>query len=228
VSGWRTRGEGIVAAVISEVAARLRRDYESEGLVEEDMADDPVSEFEEWFAGVLAGGIHEPNAFVLATVDDDGTPSARAVLMKDFSEEGIVFYTGLESRKSRAMTANGRAAATFVWTELHRQVRFEGSVTPVSDADSDTYFSTRPRGAQIAAHASRQSDLVESRDVLEKRFEQVKEEFGEGEIPRPPHWGGWRLRPDLVEFWQGRPDRFHDRVRYRRDGEGWLKDRLAP
>lgn len=192
------------------------------------MADDPVSEFEQWFAGVLAARIHEPNAFVLATVDDDLAPSARAVLMKDFSDEGLVFYTGMESRKSRAMKVNGRAAATFVWTELHRQVRFEGTVTPVSAEEADGYFATRPRGAQIAAHASRQSELVESREILEERYAHLESEFGEEVVPRPGHWGGWRLRSELVEFWQGRPNRFHDRVRYRREGKAWTKERLAP
>lgn len=207
--------------------ANLRQEYESQGLDAEDMADDPITEFGEWFAGASGVGIHEPNAFVLATVDDDGSPSARAVLMKELSVDGIVFYTGLWSRKSRAMQANPIAAATFVWTPLHRQVRFEGQVALVSGEESDAYFATRPRGAQIAAHASRQSEIVSSREELDRRFAELDDEYG-GEVPRPEHWGGWRLTPHLVEFWQGRPNRFHDRIRYRRDGELWVKDRLAP
>lgn len=207
--------------------ARRRREYETAGLDPEEMAPDPFSEFEEWFAGVLEVDLHEPSAFVLATVDADGAPSARAVLMKDFSPEGIVFYTGLGSRKSQAMTANPQAAATFVWTPLHRQVRFEGTVTQVTPDEADAYFASRPRGAQIAAHASRQSEPVSSRVELERRFEAIAREY-EDEIPRPGHWGGWRLSPSMVEFWQGRPNRFHDRIRYlRRDGD-WVKERLSP
>lgn len=213
--------------VIGEDAARLRREYESEGLVESKMADDPFTEFEGWFDGVIVAEIDEPNAFVLATVDPDGAPSARAVLMKEMSSEGLVFYTGMESRKSQAMRANPRAAATFVWTPLHRQVRFEGNVTEVDDAIADAYFSTRPRGAQIAAHASHQSTRVTDRSVLEERFADLDVSFGDV-VPRPAHWGGWRLSPDVVEFWQGRPNRFHDRVRYRLVADVWEKERLAP
>ena len=213
--------------MIREEVARLRREYEATGLIAGEMADDPIAEFEGWFAGVLAAGLHEPNTFVLATVDADGRPSARAVLMKDFSSEGLVFYTGLTSRKSHAMRANPVAAATFVWTELHRQVRFEGPVAMVSDAESDAYFATRPRGAQIAAHASQQSEVVSGREVLDARYANLAAELGE-EILRPGHWGGWRLSPTMVEFWQGRPNRFHDRIRYRLEGEEWVKERLAP
>lgn len=207
--------------------ARRRREYETAGLDPEVMADDPFSEFEEWFAGVLEVDLYEPSAFVLATVDADGTPSARALLMKDLSAEGLVFYTGLDSRKSRAMTANPRAAATFVWTQLHRQVRFEGSVAQVIGEEADAYFTSRPRGAQIAAHASRQSEVVVNRSVLEERFEAVSQEYGET-IPRPEQWGGWRLSPEMVEFWQGRPNRFHDRIRYRSEADRWVKERLSP
>lgn len=191
------------------------------------MASEPFSEFEEWFAEALEVELHEPSAFVLATVDEDGTPSARALLMKDFSEDGLVFYTGLRSRKSSALRANPRAGATFVWTPLHRQVRFEGSVTAVPDETADEYFATRPRGAQIAAHASMQSEVVAGRHALEERFESFSSEFGEA-IPRPQHWSGWVLSPSSVEFWQGRPNRFHDRIRYRRQTDGWVKERLAP
>lgn len=227
LSGLVPRSEGIVADVIGERAARLRLEYESEGLIEAAMADDPLSEFEIWFDGVLEAEIAEPNAFVLATVDSDGRPSARAVLMKDLSPDGLVFYTGMESRKSQAMRANGLAAATFVWTVLHRQVRFEGTVSEIDEATADAYFATRPRGAQIAAHASQQSKPVADRGILEARFADLDLAFGEI-VPRPEYWGGWRLSPDMVEFWQGRPNRFHDRVRYLKDDESWVKERLAP
>ena len=213
--------------MIREEVARLRREYESAGLTAGEMADDPIPQFEEWFEGVLASGVHEPNTFVLATVDSDGTPSARAVLLKDLSADGLVFYTGLTSRKSEAMRAHPLAAATFVWTDLHRQVRFEGTVTPVPGDEADEYFATRPRGAQIAAHASRQSEVVDGREVLDASYANLAAELGE-EIPRPDHWGGWRLTPTMVEFWQGRPNRFHDRIRYRREGKSWVKERLAP
>lgn len=219
--------EGIVAMVIREEVALRRLEYESAGLDPADMADTPYPEFESWFAGALDVELHEPGAFVLATVDAQGRPSARAVLLKDFSEDGLAFYTGLASRKSRDLRVNDRAAATFVWTPLHRQIRFEGAVAEVSDEDADAYFATRPRGAQIAAHASRQSEVVASRAELDDRYGELAGEFDD-EIPRPEDWGGWRLSPTLVEFWQGRPNRFHDRVRYRLEGETWVKERLAP
>lgn len=208
-------------------AARLRREYEAEGLDATQMSDDPFSEFEIWLSGVFAIDLAEPNTFVLATVDAEGRPSARALLMKDFSEDGLVFYTNLDSRKSRDLKANPAAAATFFWVPLHRQVRFEGDVTKVDDHVADAYFQTRPRGAQIAAHASRQSQVVGS-DELEAAYAQLSAEFGDDEIPRPDDWGGWRLVPTSVEFWQGRPNRFHDRIRYRLEGGEWTKERLSP
>jgi pyridoxamine 5'-phosphate oxidase len=214
--------------VIGEEVTRLRREYESSGLHEEDMASDPFAEFEGWFAGVVAAGIHEPNAFILATADAVGAPSARALLMKELGRAGLVFYTGMSSRKSAEMRANPRAAATFVWTPLHRQVRFEGSVAPVEDELADAYFASRPRGAQIAAHASHQSSVVERREALDEEYSRLEEEFGDGPVPRPSRWGGWRLNPSSVEFWQGRPNRFHDRIRYRLVGGSWTKERLAP
>lgn len=208
--------------------ASRRHEYESAGLDPALMADEPFTEFEAWFGGALAVNLYEPGAFVLATVDAEGAPSARAVLMKDFTERGLVFYTNMRSRKSQEIRHNPRAAATFVWAPLHRQVRFEGVVEEVADSEADEYFATRPRGAQIAAHASPQSEVVSNRDFLEDRYEELSRRFGD-EVPRPADWGGWRLRPAVVEFWQGRPNRFHDRVRYRRaDGDGWLKERLAP
>lgn len=208
-------------------AARLRLEYELEGLAEDEMADDPFVEFESWMQGVIAAELPEPNAFVLATADQQGSPSARAVLMKGFSDEGLLFYTNLESRKSRDLKTNSRAAATFVWIPLHRQVRFEGEVVEVGEGVADAYFATRPRGAKIAAHASRQSEVTPLEE-LQARYDELKAEFGESQIPRPANWGGWRLRPDRVEFWQGQPDRFHDRIRYRLENGAWLRERLAP
>lgn len=218
---------GYRRTVIREEVARRRQEYEAAGLDPADMAGDPFREFEDWFAGAVAVDLHEPSAFVLSTVDEEGAPSARAVLMKDFSEEGLVLYTSMTSRKSRELRGNPKAAATFVWTQLHRQVRFEGTVMEVPGPEADAYFATRPRGAQIAAHASPQSELVSDRDELESRFERISAEFDD-EVPRPQHWGGWRLVPSVVEFWQGRPNRFHDRIRYVREGDEWTKERLAP
>lgn len=209
-------------------AARLRKEYEAEGLVEGDMSDNPFDQFEIWFSGVLAVGLEEPNAFVLATADENARPSARAVLMKGISEDGLIFYSGLKSRKGSDLEQNPYAAATFVWTPLHRQVRIEGPVEELEPEFSDAYFTARPRGAQVAAHASRQSEVVASREELEATFSQLDSEFGDQEIPRPSTWGGWRILPETVEFWQGRPNRFHDRVRYRREGDVWVKERLSP
>jgi pyridoxamine 5'-phosphate oxidase len=219
--------EAIVAPVIDDRVMRIRRDYESAGLIESEMAPDPFAQFEEWFDGVLAAGLDEPNAMVLATATQDGRPSARAVLMKGFSSAGVVFYTNMESRKSVEMFANPRAALVFVWTPIHRQVRFEGDVQPVDDASADLYFATRPRGSQLAAHASPQSKSVESRSVLDRSYAELDARFT-GDVPRPANWGGWRLQPEAVEFWQGQPNRFHDRIRYEREAEGWVMTRLAP
>lgn len=195
--------------------------------MESEISSDPLQQFEVWFDAARESGTPEPNAFVLATVDPDGTPSARAVLVKEVDADGLVFYTGMDSRKSRAMRSTGKAAATFAWIPLHRQVRFEGSVIEVDDSRADAYFASRPRGAQIAAHASRQSSLTTKED-LDAEYDRLEAEFGRAEIPRPEHWGGWKLTPTSVEFWQGQPNRFHDRLRYRRNGRDWVIERLAP
>ena len=191
------------------------------------MAGDPFLQFRLWFKGVVDAELYEPNTFVVATAGADGLPSARAVLMKDFSEDGIVFYTNLDSQKSQDLKLNPAVAATFVWIPLHRQVRFEGSAVEVDNLTADEYFADRPRGAQVAAHASSQSTVVASRVELENRFSELDSTLGEA-IRRPKSWGGWRLVPETVEFWQGRPNRFHDRILYRRNDAGWTIERLAP
>ncbi len=214
--------------MIDDQVARLRREYEAIGLSEADMAADPIIQFRRWFDGVLEAGIDEPNAFVLATADAQAVPSARAVLMKGIDDDGLVFYTNLASRKSEELRVNPSAAATFLWTPLHRQVRFEGKVSMVTGEEADRYFEARPRGAQIAAHASAQSQVVSSREDLDEAFEALDARFRGVKVPRPRAWGGWRLNPDRVEFWQGQPNRFHDRVRYVRVDAAWRTERLAP
>lgn len=208
--------------------AQLRREYEAEGLVEEKMAPRPIDEFSSWFAQAVEAGVDQPNTLALATATNEGHPSVRAVLLKDFSEDGMTFYTGLESRKSDELAQNPRASAAIVWLELHRQIRFEGAVRRVDDGTADAYFATRPRGAQIAAHASLQSHVAVGRAELEERFQRLEMQYDGVSIPRPAHWGGWLIVPDRFEFWQGRPNRFHDRIVYERVGDQWALGRLAP
>lgn len=210
-----------------EESRRLRREYEDAGLNVEDLAATPLAQFGLWFSGAVAADIDEPNAFVLSTASRDGIPSARAVLLKDMTDTSLIFYTNLESRKSEEIKSNPNVAATFVWLPLHRQVRFEGTASLVDDAAADAYFASRPRGAQVAAHASRQSRSATNREELESVFAEREASLGD-EIPRPEWWGGWEIVPSSVEFWQGRVNRFHDRLRYVRAGEGWLVERLQP
>jgi pyridoxamine 5'-phosphate oxidase len=175
----------------------------------------------------LGGGILEPNAMVLATAAPDGAPSARTVLLKGLDERGLAFYTAFDSRKGGELNANPRAAVVFPWIELQRQVLVEGTVDRVSDEEADAYWATRPRGSQLGARASRQSLPIASRAELEEACAALAAEYP-GEVPRPQRWGGYRLSPDAIEFWQGRPDRLHDRLRCRREGDRWTVERLAP
>lgn len=208
-------------------ASSLRVEYEAHGLHETDLAADPFTQFGIWFDGAVEAGIEQPNAFVLATVSGDGRPSSRAVLMKSFDRRGLGFHTSMISRKSSELKANSAAAATFLWLPLHRQIRLEGVAEPISEVEAATYFATRPRGAQLSAHASMQSAVVSGRAEMEDRYRQVEAAFPD-EVPVPEHWGGWRLVPDTVEFWQGRNNRFHDRLRYRNVDQKWVVERLSP
>jgi pyridoxamine 5'-phosphate oxidase len=207
--------------------AALRLDYKGESLNETDLATDPFTQFERWFEEAVRAELPMANAMTLATVGADGAPSARIVLLKGIEQGGFVFYTNYNSRKGHELAANPRAALVFHWTELERAVRIDGSVEKVSAAESDAYFSSRPLPSRHAAIASPQSEVVVSRDDLEARFAAAAAEHGEN-APRPSHWGGYRVRPATVEFWQGRPSRLHDRLRYARKGNGWFIQRLAP
>lgn len=206
-----------------------RVQYETAGLDVGDVVADPIEQWHRWHSDAFVAGLTEPNAMTLSTVDLDGRPDARIVLVRDADEFGFVFFTNYESAKSRQLAARPTAAATFGWLELHRQVRVRGSVERIADQESDDYFASRPRGSQIGAWASPQSEPIADRAELDRlvRAQEVAFEHADA-VPRPPHWGGWRLVPDEVEFWQGRPSRLHDRIRYRLVDREWRLDRLAP
>lgn len=211
-------------------AVAQRRDYELAELTEALTAPEPLEQFERWMGEALERGVREPNAMVLATADAQGRPSCRMVLLRGLDSRGFVFFTNYDSRKARDLTANPQAALTFFWAELERQVRIEGEVARVDAAESDAYFKGRPRDSRLGAWASPQSEVIESRQWLEARVEDFKARHADAEVERPENWGGYRLQPRVVEFWQGRPSRLHDRLRFsRRSGEGgWLRERLAP
>ncbi len=208
--------------------ADLRKEYIRAGLSESAANPDPIEQFRKWFEDALAADLHEPNAMTLATATPDGRPSARIVLLKGFDERGFIFYTNYEGRKGRELGTNLRAALVFYWGELERQVRVEGRIERVADEESDAYFASRPQGSQLGAWASEQSRPVESREVLEGRLRELESEYEGREIPRPPFWGGYQVEPEVIEFWQGRENRLHDRLVYSRDGKGWTIERLQP
>jgi len=217
-----------VTESLSERLAAARASYTRGGLAEDDLASDPFAMFERWYDEASAAGILEPNAMVVATVDPEGAPSSRAVLLKGFGPDGFVFYTNTTSRKGRALAAEPRTALLFPWFALERQVRVEGEATPLTRAEVRAYFDVRPRGSQLGAWASHQSREVAGREELETAYADAEARFEGGEVPVPDEWGGYRVAAHTVEFWQGRPGRMHDRLVYRRDGESWTTHRLAP
>ena len=208
--------------------ADLRKDYSLAGLLEKDLARDPFRQFEKWFQEAEAAKLPEPNAMVLATAGRHGQPGARIVLLKGMDGRGFVFYTNYESHKGRDLETHPRAALTFPWIALERQVIIEGTVTRVAREESEAYFHTRPRLSQLAAWASPQSTIISGRGVIEESLKVLEKKYAGQEVPLPPQWGGYRVSPETVEFWQGRRSRLHDRLRYRRDKDGWIIERLAP
>jgi pyridoxamine 5'-phosphate oxidase len=210
--------------------AALRREYGDQGLDFPDLAPEPIEMFRRWLQDTVEAGLHEPNAMVVTTVSAEGRPSSRMVLLKGLDERGFVFYTNFDSRKGRDIAANAAVSLLFPWHDLQRQVRVEGTATRVSPQESEAYFAVRPRGSQLGAWASPQSQEVASRAELDERYAAVEDRFADaGQVPLPPQWGGYRVSPDAVEFWQGRKGRMHDRLVYTRVEETrWSTARLAP
>lgn len=206
----------------------LRREYATGGLSERDLAPDPVSMFRRWMHDAVTAGLYEPNAFILSTSGEGGVPAARMLLLKGLDERGFVFFTNYSSRKGREIERNPRVSLLFPWHQLERQVRVEGRAERLGEAENDAYFAGRPRAAQLGAWASPQSEVVADRVALDERYREVVARFGDEDVPRPAHWGGYLVPPEAAEFWQGGLGRMHDRLRYRRTAGGWATERLAP
>lgn len=209
--------------------AGIRKEYKQQTLLETDVLADPVAQFTKWWDDALKSEIEEVNAMTLATADKNGMPAARIVLLKEFSEKGFVFFTNYNSHKGNELEANPNACLVFFWKELERQVRISGQVKKINAKESDEYFASRPEGSRIGAWASPQSHVINSREVIEENSRRYQQQFTGGNIPRPPHWGGYSVIPVVIEFWQGRPNRLHDRIRYNlQDDHTWKIERLAP
>jgi pyridoxamine 5'-phosphate oxidase len=204
--------------------------HQPAALTKANVDSNPIRQFRKWYDEVLASGVSEQDAIsmTLATATKDGNPDARIVLLKSFDDSGFVFYTNYQSRKGKELAENPRACLLFYWAPVWRQVRIEGSIEKISDEESEEYFQSRPLGSKLGAWASNQSEVIESRELLEARFAELQKRFGD-DVPRPPHWGGYRVRPDTIEFWQGQENRLHDRLRYRLQEDGtWVIERLGP
>jgi pyridoxamine 5'-phosphate oxidase len=209
--------------------AEMRTEYTLPGLFEADAGDDPIELFGRWFHDALKANLPEPTAMTLATATPDGQPSARVVLLKAFDHEGFSFFTNYQSRKAHELAANPNAALVLFWIQLQRQVRIEGKVTKVTPEISDTYFASRPRGSKLGAWASPQSEVIPDRISIDRRLAELEDQYPGDDVPRPPFWGGYLLSPAMIEFWQGRPSRLHDRLRYLRQTERmWKRERIAP
>jgi len=214
---------------VKVVLADLRREYTLAGLKEQDLDPDPFRQFQKWLQEAVAAGIREPNAMVLATADKSGRPSSRTVLLKGFDERGFIFFTNYLSRKGLELAHNPYAAITFPWVELERQICITGKVSKVSREESSAYFKMRPRGSRLGANVSIQSSVISGREELERRLQQLEAQYPAEEVPLPDNWGGYALMPDQIEFWQGRPNRLHDRLRYTCQPSGtWRIERLSP
>ena len=213
---------------IKQAVSMLRREYDGIPWDVKSANPDPVEQFAEWFEIAVEKIDNDPNAMILGTAGRDGQPSTRTVLLKGYDRDGFIFYTNYESRKGRHLTDNSKASLTFYWPDLMRQIHIEGSVESVSDDISDSYFKTRPDGSKLSAWASLQSHVVDSRAVLENRLHSLEKKFKGSEIPRPQNWGGYLVIPHRFEFWQGRLNRLHDRICYRKDGDRWIIERLSP
>jgi pyridoxamine 5'-phosphate oxidase len=213
---------------MNQAIADIRKDYKLRSLLEEDVLPDPLAQFATWWNEAVTSQIEEVNAMTLATATKDGIPSARIVLLKGFNEQGFMFFTNYESQKGKELAENPNAALVFFWKELERQVRIEGVVEKVSEKISEDYFMTRPKASQIGAWASNQSTIIQSREIIENKVNNLNQQFGEDQIPKPGYWGGYNLNPTKIEFWQGRRSRLHDRILYSKNDGSWKIGRLSP